>query len=97
MICLKNTAKQKGKKTKGNRNKTETVHKKTNKLRSTSVGVTLLYNYLQINNRSMMILPDTAVISCSVDVLPRVVTAFVSVDVPVGLVLMTTGWKKQIP
>ena len=45
----------------------------------------------------MMILPDTAVISCSVDVLPRVVTAFVSVDVPVGLVLMTTGWKKQIP
>ena len=97
MICLKNTGKQKGKKTKGNRNKTETVHKKTNKLRSTSVGVTLLYNYLQINNRSMMILPDTAVISCSVDVLPCVVTAFVSVDVPVGLVLMTTGWKKQIP
>ena len=44
-----------------------------------------------------MILPNTTVISCLVDVLPCVVTAFVSVDVPEGPVLVRTGWMKQIP
>ena len=70
---------------------------KQNKLRSTwELGIALLHDYPQINNRSM-ILPGTVVISCSVDVSPCVVTTFVPVDVPVGLVLVRTGWTKQIP
>ena len=84
------------KKTKANRNKIKIIKKKTNKLRYTSVGIAFLRNFPPMNNRSM-ILPNTAVISCSVDVLPCVVTAFVSVDVPEGLVLVRTGWTKQIP
>ena len=60
------------------------------------MGITLLHNYPQMNKRSM-ILPDIAVISCLVDVLPCVVTVFVSVDVPEGLALVRTGWTKQIP
>lgn len=60
------------------------------------MGIALLYNYPPINNRST-ILPDTAGISCSVDLLPCVVTTFVPVDVPVGLVLVRIGWTKQIP
>ena len=56
------------------------------------MGIALFHNYPQINNRSM-ILPNTAVIFCSDDVLPCVVTNFV----PVGLVLVRTGWPKQIP
>lgn len=60
------------------------------------MGIALLRNYPQMNKRSM-ILPNTTVISCSVDVLPCVVTTFVSVDVPEGPVLVRTGWMKQIP
>ena len=60
------------------------------------MGIAFLGNCPQMNNRSM-ILPNTAVIFCSVDVLPCVVTAFVSVDVPEGPVLVRTGWMKQIP
>ena len=54
------------------------------------MGIALLHNYPQINNR-LMILPNTAVISCSDDLLPCVVTNFV----PVELVLVRTGWLKQ--
>ena len=60
------------------------------------MGIALLRNYPQMNKRSM-ILPNTTVISCLVDVLPCVVTVFVSVDVPEGPVLVRTGWMKQIP
>ena len=43
----------------------------------------------------LAILPDTAAISCSVDILPFVVTVFVKVVVPGGFVLLGTGWRKQ--
>ena len=93
----KQTNKQtKLKKTDQSKSKQNRNNFKQNKLRSTSVGIALLHDYPQINNRSM-ILPGTVVISCSVEVSPCVVITFVPVDVPVGLVLVRTGWTKQIP
>ena len=45
----------------------------------------------------IVILPDKVLLLCSDDVLPRVVTAFVPANVLGGLVLVGTGWTKQIP
>ena len=42
-------------------------------------------------------LPEKVLLLCSDDVLPCVVTAFVPADVLGGLVLVGTGWTKQIP
>ena len=50
-----------------------------------------------IDTWSIVILPDKVLLLCSDDVLPCVVTAFVPVDVLGGLVLVGTGWTKQIP
>ena len=50
-----------------------------------------------IDTWSIVILPDKALLLCSDDVLPCVVTAFVPADVLGGLVLVGTGWRKQIP
>ena len=63
-----------------------------------------------IDTWSIVILPDKALLLCSDnvlpcvvtafvpdDVLPCVVTAFVPADVLGGLVLVGTGWMKQIP
>ena len=44
-----------------------------------------------------MILPDKSLLLCSDDVLPCMVAAFVPIDVLGWLVLIATGWTKQIP
>ena len=92
-----NNSKKTGKQTQKNKTKNKNKSKQNrNSSKQTNfgywMGIALLHNYPQINNRSM-ILPNTAVISCSDDVLPCVVTNFV----PVELVLVRTGWPKQIP
>ena len=50
-----------------------------------------------IDTWSIVILPDKALLLCSDDVLPCVVTAFIPADVLGGLVLAGTEWTKQIP
>ena len=50
-----------------------------------------------IDTWSIVILPDKALLLCSDDVLPCVVTPFIPADVLGGLVLAGTGWTKQIP
>ena len=50
-----------------------------------------------IDTWSIVTLPDKVLLLCSDDVLPCVVTAFVPANVLGGLVLVGTGWTKQIP
>ena len=50
-----------------------------------------------IDTWSIVTLPDKVLLLCSDDVLPCVVTAFVPADVLGGIVLVGTGWTKQVP
>ena len=101
MLCQKKQVNRRKKKKK-KRQKQKQIETKQKQFKTKQTNYELLHgncslhNYPQINNR-LMILPDTAVTSCLVDVLLCVVTAFVPVDVSVGRVVLRAGWTKQIP
>ena len=102
MLCQKKQVNRRKKKKEKKRQKQKQIETKQKQFKTKQTNYELLHgncslhNYPQINNR-LMILPDTAVTSCLVDVLLCVVTAFVPVDVSVGRVVLRAGWTKQIP